>query len=345
MKYYTHVLIKVCLIVCIQGFSFQFAQQTSDLMQHDDPEIVLSGIVNNLPSLQQDFTQLIDHGVDVPSLYDYMYAKLIDVIDDENDVFAEKLHEAICSARNLITISLLSEGFNLLKENKIQRCAKEFPTFSEYVAEQYKNFENVSLEQQDDYLKRATTFMGMFMKKIFINEFNTALSSRQNIQDIQDPIFQYVLRNSSGLMKSRCLLWVNKLSHIMISPCLVVAAGTHNMSAVKFLVELGVDINESFNPYKRTALYNAVLYNSPEIVAFLIDQGADVNMVDFKGSSPLMAAVFHNYQDIAQKLIDAGADCFAQNVDGLTPLSIAHTKNYKQLEALLLSQELLEHIA
>lgn len=344
MKYYIDVLIKVCLLVCFQGFSLQFAQQASDLMQHDDPEIVISEIVDGLPSLQQAFTQLIDHGVAIPSLYDYMYAKLIDVIDDENDVFAEKLHEAVLDARILITKSILSEGFNLLKQNKIKRNAKKFPTFSEYLAEEYENFENASLEQQDHYLQKVITFMGMFMKNIFINKFDSALSSRQNIQDVQNPIFQYVLRNSSGLMKSRCLLWVNKLSHTMISPCLVVAAGTHNMSAVKFLVELGVDINESFNPYKKTALYNAVFYNSPEIVDFLIEQGADLNIVDHIGNSPLMAAVFYNRENIAQKLVDAGADCFVQNREGETAILIAHTKNYKNLEALLLPQELPEYI-
>ncbi|AXK60284.1 ankyrin repeat domain-containing protein [Candidatus Chromulinivorax destructor] len=242
----------------------------------------------------------------------------------------------------------LDEGFDLLRDNKIKRNAQEFPTFEDFMIDMGKELQDDSdvqiIKNCENSFKQATNVMSIYMKNIFKDEFSKALSSCQSISDVQNPIFQYVIRNSSGFLKSRCLLWVNQLSREMSWSCLVVAAGRHNMSAVKFLVELGVDINESFNPYKRTALYNAVLYNSPEIVAFLIDQGADVNKVDFKGSSPLMAAVFHNYQDIAQKLIDAGADCFAQNIDGLTPLSIAHTKNYKNLESLLLSKELPEYI-
>lgn len=340
MKYCSYILINLFVFICFQGFSFQFAQQ-----EQDEPEVMILEIVNDLSSLQQDFTQLIDRGVQIPSFYDYMHDRLIDFIDDDNDVFAEKFHKTVCDARMLITKSLLSEGFNLLQENKIKRNAKAFPTFTQFIAEDCKFFENGSCQEQENCLKKATTVMGIYMKDIFKNKLSKALSSCQKIQDVQDPIFQYLIRNSSGLMKSRCLLWVNQLSDEMGCQCLLAAAGRHNMSAVQFLVELGVDINDSLNQYKRTALYNAALHNCSEIVAFLIDHGADVNIVDIKGTSPLMAAVFHNYQNIAEQLIEAGADCWAQNVNGLTPLSIAHKKNYKQLEALLLSKKLPEYIA
>jgi len=64
-----------------------------------------------------------------------------------------------------------------------------------------------------------------------------------------------------------------------------------------------------------TPLAAATSYNHIELVEFLISQGADVNIRDNEGDTPLYVA--ENIH-IAQKLLDHGADPFVRNSEGKT---------------------------
>ena len=79
-----------------------------------------------------------------------------------------------------------------------------------------------------------------------------------------------------------------------------------------------------------TALHCAAWKDHRELVAFLLDAGADVNAHnanDHWGTTPLHAAAHANNTAVAQRLLDAGADINATDMNGKTPLF--HTTFHK----------------
>ncbi len=82
------------------------------------------------------------------------------------------------------------------------------------------------------------------------------------------------------------------------------AAWHGNLRLAKLLIEKGADVR-AVNVKGHSALnYGCEDTGSADVVALLVDRGADVNGPDF----PLRAAVSHNMLEIAQVLIERGAD-------------------------------------
>ncbi|XP_060948127.1 protein phosphatase 1 regulatory subunit 12C isoform X2 [Limanda limanda] len=72
-----------------------------------------------------------------------------------------------------------------------------------------------------------------------------------------------------------------------------------------------------------TALHQACIDGSMEMVTFLLEQGANENQVDSEGWTPLHVAASCGYSDIAVFLLQQGASLSAVNCDGDVPLDIA----------------------
>lgn len=87
-----------------------------------------------------------------------------------------------------------------------------------------------------------------------------------------------------------------------------------------------------------TPLILAVYNNSPEVVDFLLENGADVNAQDAAGNTALMGVCFKGYKDLAKKLIGAGADVNQVNVNGANALTFAATFGQLEIARLLLEK-------
>ncbi|XP_035381932.1 protein phosphatase 1 regulatory subunit 12C isoform X1 [Electrophorus electricus] len=72
-----------------------------------------------------------------------------------------------------------------------------------------------------------------------------------------------------------------------------------------------------------TALHQACIDGSLEVVAFLLSQGANVNQVDSEGWTPLHVAASCGNLEIAEYLLEQGASLSAVNCDGDVPVDIA----------------------
>ncbi|XP_076584303.1 protein phosphatase 1 regulatory subunit 12C [Chaetodon auriga] len=72
-----------------------------------------------------------------------------------------------------------------------------------------------------------------------------------------------------------------------------------------------------------TALHQACIDGSMEMVSFLLERSANVNQVDSEGWTPLHVAASCGYPDIADFLLQQGASLSAVNCDGDVPLDIA----------------------
>ncbi|XP_070683977.1 protein phosphatase 1 regulatory subunit 12C [Pempheris klunzingeri] len=88
----------------------------------------------------------------------------------------------------------------------------------------------------------------------------------------------------------------------------------------------GEDVGEVINCSNAdgiTALHQACIDGSADMVSFLFEHGANVNQVDSEGWTPLHVAASCGYPDIADFLLLRGASLSAVNCDGDVPLDIA----------------------
>ena len=89
-----------------------------------------------------------------------------------------------------------------------------------------------------------------------------------------------------------------------------------DFNEISRLIKDGAKVN-SLDEYGVSPLVYAVALIHPELVEFLIDKGADVNLPNKDGSTPIF---FAKNSEIFELLVDAGADVNHQAHDGGTAL-------------------------
>ncbi|MEQ8224198.1 MAG: ankyrin repeat domain-containing protein, partial [Candidatus Eremiobacterota bacterium] len=111
---------------------------------------------------------------------------------------------------------------------------------------------------------------------------------------------------------------------------LTVAVYCQNIKACKLLIDKGADVNLAQDG-GMTPLDLAACYGLKDIAELLIEHGADINMKDNKiGWSSLMGAVFYRQYDMVEYLISKGA------YTGDYPLFYAVcTNNIKEIKSLV----------
>ncbi len=106
--------------------------------------------------------------------------------------------------------------------------------------------------------------------------------------------------------------------------------GLDSMEIVELLLKNGANINLR-NRDGETPLTIAVTKNSMELVKFLLENDADINLRNRDGETPLTIAAAKNFMEIVKFLLENDAKINLRNRDGDTPLSIAVTKNSMEL--------------
>ena len=96
------------------------------------------------------------------------------------------------------------------------------------------------------------------------------------------------------------------------------------------MLENGADPNLQDNT-GWTPLYAAVQEENFDLVKLLIENGADVNVQDKDGWAPLHYAAFWDSVDIIKLLIENGVDPFIKNKDGKIPLDYCKNQEVRQL--------------
>lgn len=110
---------------------------------------------------------------------------------------------------------------------------------------------------------------------------------------------------------------------------LITAARTGNVALARKAVRRGADVNAG------TALNIAAANNHPDLVAFLIEAGADVNKP--KSSAPLITAVSKGHVEISRLLLEAGADLTAVKDKEKNPIGVLADWSNPELAQLLKS--------
>jgi serine/threonine-protein phosphatase 6 regulatory ankyrin repeat subunit B len=114
------------------------------------------------------------------------------------------------------------------------------------------------------------------------------------------------------------------------------AAYNNNPEVIALLLENGADVNAEKNK-GTTALMHAASDNNPEIAALLLKSGANVNTEDDQGMTALMfAAAFNNNPEAVALLLENGANVNAGNNRGTTALMRAAARDGDNLEIIAL---------
>lgn len=111
---------------------------------------------------------------------------------------------------------------------------------------------------------------------------------------------------------------------------MIKAAKSGQLEKVKSLLAADPGMVHARDSDGSTPLHCATWKGHREIVALLLDAGADVNAQNKNehwGTTPLHAAAHANQAAIAQMLIDHGADLNAQDLTGQPPMH--HTTFHK----------------
>ena len=123
------------------------------------------------------------------------------------------------------------------------------------------------------------------------------------------------------------------------------AASTGNLERVMLLVEQGTEKNKMYNidmnrygtydDYE-TALAVAAENGHLDVVRVLVNQGADMEMADSVGYTPLINASFNGHLDVVRYLLEQGANRDKAECTGRTPLHVAASVGYLKIAKLLM---------
>ena len=99
-------------------------------------------------------------------------------------------------------------------------------------------------------------------------------------------------------------------------------------SEVERLILEGFDIDHAECAHT-PALIHAIFQERYDIVQTLLNYGADVNIKDYKGQTPLHAAVKMRQDETLHLIMRYGADTSQSDAEGRTPLDLAKETRYK----------------
>uniref|UniRef100_A0A0G4IFV5 Uncharacterized protein n=1 Tax=Chromera velia CCMP2878 TaxID=1169474 RepID=A0A0G4IFV5_9ALVE len=124
---------------------------------------------------------------------------------------------------------------------------------------------------------------------------------------------------------------------------LIRAIYANSLQAVTMLAEEGANLETKSKEDRHegtTALHCACYELHPELVEFLVGQGANVNALDNQHRSPLAYAVFKGSMEISTFLLERRADLHTQNSVGCTLLHQAAIGNRREIAEMLLDRGL-----
>lgn len=108
-----------------------------------------------------------------------------------------------------------------------------------------------------------------------------------------------------------------------------------DLEAVKELVQENPQLVNAVGNGGYGPLHEAAYNNHPDIVKYLVSQGADINATSGSGSTPLHGAASYGHTEMARLLLDLGAAPDITNAGGYTPLLGANAGNHPNIIRLL----------
>ncbi len=188
-----------------------------------------------------------------------------------------------------------------------------------------------------NYIRGNTSMVGSgLLAYFFASKFMCYLNQKKMISDKKNELFDSIcigdIKKTTLLLKSR--VNPNVKSDSNQAP-IHVAVLSSNLRIVKKLVRFGADIN-ILNCNGSTALDLAIYQQDQDMIGFLLDQGA---MVDIGSTPTLYLAILRGKQEIVRLLYDRGANINLNNDEGCTALFPAVSGDYIEIASFLLESK------
>lgn len=156
--------------------------------------------------------------------------------------------------------------------------------------------------------------------------FDGKVHHRKELQGMIDGVESYV----AGLRK-------DQRPHLQLWDAVI----SNNLEALRTALKQGADVNALDTRLRvaggngRRALNHAALGNHPEMIKALLDAGADINLANRSGFTPLMHAAERGSTEAATILIKSGANLSAKSQRGQTALEIAEFLKHEDTAAII----------
>jgi len=139
------------------------------------------------------------------------------------------------------------------------------------------------------------------------------LLCRSEVEETLPPLLKCLSELCPGFQESD--IWGNTPFHLMVRQ--------GHLKTMRYInSELDIDIDAQEVERNYTALHDAVMLQSEEAINALLDLGADPNVPDKDGNTPLHHAIQLDVE-LAELLLNRGANPNILNLNGKTPLNIA----------------------
>ena len=123
-----------------------------------------------------------------------------------------------------------------------------------------------------------------------------------------------------------------------------IAAKHNSVKVIRFLLKQNFDINVLTETTKESPIFYTIDENNKEAFKFLVRQGANINLQNENGETPLEIATRKNLSDFVEILIKKGAKINTKDSKGKTPFDISLDMDFddSNLTAMLLAQETID---
>lgn len=256
-------------------------------------------------------------------------------VNEGTDYFGSPIMQAIEGGRNDVVELLLEHGVDVNESDGLLLClaAMDGSTdISELLISHGAHVNNTCEMGTDSPLKTSVESGHTDVVKLLLD--HGADVNYRDEEDGRTPLFYAAEKGFSDilllLIEHGADVNAERMLGMRVDTPLLEAAENGHPDAARILIENGADINfetafllNRFEDMKRfidqgrdvndpinfdeMPLHRAARAGFIDIVAFLLFKGADVNLVDQNGETPLLAAIQNGRDDVARLLLDHGA--------------------------------------
>ena len=272
------------------------------------------------------------------NVYDFFQEKRQAVLDKEAQRIAEveqlKAEKTEAERKAKVQHEIEMQNLALEKEQK-QAELLEQKVNQQKKLEQYQLLKDA--RRQATQKKRLTRRIESARKHKYIPE-GISGKIRRGIESATYLTIRNNPKDYTGDYKPSSILKADKLTSGGANSLMLFSIISNDLKAIEEVINIGHNINTQ-NKSGHTALMFASAYNTPEVISFLIQQGADPKQTEFmtQGNSLHVSAKFNPKPEAIEALVSAGLDIEASDKDGNTPLLIAtkHNQNLQVVEKLI----------